>query len=234
MSPTADTPFDRQALRAALAAMKRRAGPAPASRRVGLAEAMDAALPGGGLIRAALHEVTATDIGAGAAFCAVLLGRLAAPCLWIAPGPEGWAPTSGRFGLQAERLVQLRASGADALLAMEEALRCPALGGALLLTEDTLAEDAARRLSLAAGIGGALALLLQPAAAPRAVALTSWRVSPMPGRAALGDPCWDVALASPRGGPDLRWAVTWRASLDRLDAEPREPEQAPPRPGRRR
>jgi protein ImuA len=236
MDPIAHSPLDRQALRAALAAMPRRAGPTPtpAPTRIALAGPLDAALPGGGLARAALHEVSAADIAAGAAFCAVLLGRLAAPCLWIAPEPTGWPSAPGRFGLRPERLVQLRAGGADALWAMEEALRCPALGGALLLAGEAPTGDAARRLSLAAGTGGALALVLRPEAPPAATALTSWCVAPMPGGAALGDPCWKVALVPLRGGPGRRWAVTWRASHDRLDAEPLQPEASAPRRARRR
>ena len=238
-------PMDRPALLAALRARiggLERAGAAAALARAGagsvpLAPAIDAALPANGLARAALHEVLAAEPGAAAGFCALLLGRTGGTVLWIGPDPDAWPPGLARYGLSPTNLVLVRASRpTDALWAMEEALRCPAVAGALLtLTEIDL--TAARRLQLAAEAGGALGLLLRPDSAEPApsAALTSWRVDALPGLGgtahSLGDPRWQLELRRCRGGQPQNWAVTWRTTLDRLDTEA---EAAPPLPGRRR
>ncbi len=222
--------MDRQALLAALRARVARAGPAgggsPRSEAgfVPLAEGIDAALPGGGLARAGLHEVLAGDPGAASGFCALVLGRTAGPVLWIGPDPEAWPPGLARFGLSPAQLVTVRAGQRDALWAMEEALRCPAIGGALLMLHD-IDPPAARRLQLAAETGGALGLLLRPDGDAPAVsaALTSWRITAQPGAGgaapALGDPHWGLELLRCRGGAARSFTTVWRASLDRLDLD---------------
>lgn len=203
-------------------------------------------LPGGGLARAALHEVLAAAPGCGAAFCALLLAR-AGPgaVLWIAAGDGGgddlvaWPPGFARFGLDPARLVLARtARWPDALWAMEEALRCPAVAGAALVPGRGTAAPggaaaldltATRRLQLAAEAGGALGLLLRPdlagAAGPRGrpghgAAATRWRVAPLPARETeqdLGEPRWQLELLRARGGaPGGPWAVTWRDTEGRL------------------
>src|SRR4051812_10634549 len=119
-------PFDRLALRAALTA--RHATGARATGGVSLCPAIDAALPGGTLPTAALHEIVAEEARAAAEFCALLLARLAArsagSLLWIAAGdfPTGLA----RFGLSPADLLLVRATRPeDALWAMEQGLASP-------------------------------------------------------------------------------------------------------------
>jgi protein ImuA len=145
--------------------------------------------------------------------------------LWIGPDPDAWPPGLARYGLSPADLVMVRATRpADALWAMEEALRCPAVAGALLTLND-IDLTAARRLQLAAESGGALGLLLRPdteEAGPSA-ALTRWRIDALPGLGgsahALGDPRWRLDLQRCRGGQPQGWNVTWRTTLDRLDTE---------------
>jgi protein ImuA len=231
--PPEPLPMDRPALLAALRARigrLERAGAATALARsgagvVGLSEAIDAHLPGGGLARAGLHEVLAAEPGAAAGFCAVILGRTNGPVLWIGRDPEAWPPGLARYGLSPAELVMVRAPrAADGLWAMEEALRCPAVGGALLdLTELDL--TAARRLQLAAETGGALGLLLRPDAedAGPSAALTRWRINALPGSGGtahqLGDPRWQLDLLRCRGSSPRNWTVTWRTTTDRLDTD---------------
>ena len=90
------------ALRARMARMDRSGRNAPlaaghAGDSVPLCAAIDQSLPGGGggLARAALHEVLAAEPGAAAGFCALVLARAARPgdaaevrgsLLWIAVG----------------------------------------------------------------------------------------------------------------------------------------------------
>ncbi len=234
--PPEPLPMDRPALLAALRARigrLERAGAAAALARsqagvVNLSESIDAHLPGGGLARAGLHEILAAEPGAAASFAAVILGRASAsiggPVLWIGPEPDAWPPGLARFGLSPAELVMVRAPrSTDALWAMEEALRCPAVAGALLnLSEIDL--TSARRLQLAAEAGGALGILLRPDSeeAGHTTALTRWRVNTLPGTGSahsLGDPRWSLDLLRCRGNTPRNWTVTWRTTTDRLDTD---------------
>lgn len=185
-------------------------------------------LPGGGLARAALHEILATEPGCGAAFAAVILARSGGTVVWIAVTSDGltaWPPGLARFGLLPANLILVRADGwSDALWAMEETLRCPAVSGALLAADwhaapAAIALDltASRRLQLAAEAGGGIGLLLRPAMTnpPPSVAASRWRIAPLnvtgPSQG-MGDPCWQLELLRLRGGkPGGPWVVTWQA-----------------------
>ena len=97
----------------------------------------DTSLIGAGLARGALHEVCAASPGSGMAFAAILLARCGGQVLWIATEQESnlvWPPGLIPFGLAPESLILARAARwTEALWAMEEALRCPALGAAVLM-----------------------------------------------------------------------------------------------------
>ncbi len=230
-APPTQAPLDRPALISALRARiarLERAGAAEAlaargEEAVPLSPAIDAALPWGGLPRAALHEVLAAEPGAAAGFAALVLARAGGTVLWIAPEPDAWPPGLARFGLSPAQLVLVRAPREqDALWAMEETLRCPAVGAALLVAGD-LDLTAARRLQLAAEAGGVLGLLLRPDednAAPTA-ALTRWRIGAAPSGSRsphdLGDPAWALDLLRCRGGRPASWRAAWHG--DRLVTE---------------
>ncbi|MBV1800437.1 ImuA family protein [Siccirubricoccus sp. G192] len=244
MPPAApDAPLDQAAVLAALRArVARLEGVGRAQHEAGAIPVCEGLpLPGGGLARAAVHEVLATEPGCGAAFCAVLLARTGGTVLWIASGRDGllaWPPGLARCGLVPTNLVLIRAERwPDALWAMEEALRCPAVTGALLALawephrqagDGTLDLTATRRLQLAAETGGALGLLLRPDAArlEHTAAATRWRVGPRHAAGAghgLDDPRWQLELLRARGGrPGGPWAVTWRAAAGRLDLDAEE------------
>jgi protein ImuA len=190
---------------------------------VPLAPAIDQALPWGGLPRAALHEILAAEPGAAAGFAALVLARAGGAVLWIAPDPDAWPPGLARFGLSPAQLVLVRAArGQDALWAMEETLRCPAVGAALLVAGE-LDLTAARRLQLAAESGGVLGILLRSdadGAAPTA-ALTRWRIGAAPSDSdsphAIGTPAWSLDLLRCRGGRPATWRAAWHG--DRLLTE---------------
>jgi protein ImuA len=227
MTPSAlDRPALLAALRARIARLERGApGPAPAP--VPLCEALESALPQGGLARGGLHDLTFPPeeaAGAATGFAAVLLGRAGGTVFWIAEEPDAWPPGLARFGLDPALLVLVRAKGADALWAMEEVLRSPAAAGALLALARPPDLTAERRLMLAAQIGGGIGLLLRPEAeeAPGA-ALTRWRVASLPGLGAsrhdLGDPRWRLELLRCRGGRPGAWVLSWSASAGALRVE---------------
>lgn len=223
LTPSAlDRPALLAALRSRIACMERGRAEVPG---VPLNAAIDRHLPHGGLARAAVHEVLAAEPGAAAGFCALALGRSGGTVLWIAAEPDAWPPGLARFGLSPAELVLVQARRpADGLWAMEEALRCPGIAGALLVAPE-LDMTAARRLQLAAEAGGALGLLLRPDAeeAAATAALTRWRVGAMEGTGSsahdLGDPRWRLELLRCRGGRPRDWQVVWRAAAESLDLD---------------
>ncbi len=241
--------MDRPALLAALRgriARIERGGALPATATVvRLCPPIDAALPAGGLERAALHEVAADAPGAAAAFCALVLARSLpdgdGTVFWIGPDPDPWPPGMAQFGLDPARLVLVRAQKpTDALWAAEEALRCPAVSGVLLAAR-RMDLTAGRRLMLAAGTGGALGLILRPGqtqgkeeALDPSAALTRWRIGTLPGSGAarhdLGDPRWRLALLRARGARPQAWTATWHAGSESLGVE----EETTPLPEQRR
>ena len=155
---------------------------------------IDAAL-GGGLARGALHEIAAPSeahLAAATGFVLGLAARGQARVLWIAEdmalSESGalYGPGLDAFGLKPERLLTVAAARPrDLLWAMEEALRCRAIGVAIgEWRHGEIDMVAMRRLSLAAAESGALALLLRAAPPTDAsTAATRWIVgaSPSPG-----------------------------------------------------
>jgi protein ImuA len=184
----------------------------------------DTSLIGAGLARGALHEVCAATPGSGVAFAAILLARCGGQVLWISTEQESnlvWPPGLIPFGLAPESLILARAARwPEALWAMEEALRCPALGAAVLMAGSGQGLDltATRRLHLAAEAGGVFGLLLRPdGAAGASAARTRWHIAPLSSDAA---PRWRLTLLRQRGGaPAGPWNVSFEAATGSLRLE---------------
>ena len=214
------------ALRARIGRLER-GGTAPRVLPLG-APVLDARLPGGGLALGALHEVEGAraewDDGVAAGVCLALVGPLAAaldgPLLWIARRPDLYGGGLAALGLDPARFVFVSADGdRDVLWAMEEGLRCAALG-AVVGEVGELAPTAGRRLQLAAEASGVTAFLLRRRFAPArgteppGVASTRWRVAPLAsGPAPLeglpGRPRWRVELRRCRGAAPGDFLVEW-------------------------
>lgn len=184
--------------------------------------AVDGALPDGGLPMGCLHELAASDPGAGTAFAAALGARFAeragGPVLWILGGRDLHAAGLAAYGLTPDRLIAVRATrAADLLWAMEEALRCRGLA-AVLGEAAALDLTASRRLQLAAEAGGVTGLLLRldPRHAPAGTAVTRWRIAAAPSEASaedgpgVGPERWRVELLRCRGGRPGAWTLEWR------------------------
>jgi protein ImuA len=224
--PRADQRRRLERLRAELARLERSAGTAGGRATVlplGLA-GIDRLLPGGGLPRGCLHELTGEpDHAAAAGFAAALLGRLMAEAghaVWIGPRDDLFAPGLAALGLAPERLIVVRARARDARLwALEEALRSRGLIAALAEI-DRLSLTQSRRLQLAAEARGVSAFLLRPpldgtrAGATASAATTRWRIAAAASRGEvprdLGPPRWRVELVRCRGGRSGAWLIEWR------------------------
>jgi protein ImuA len=137
--------------------------------------------------------------------------------------PHG--PGLDAFGLAPERLLTVAAARPhDLLWAMEEALRCRAIGAVIgELRHSEIDPVATRRLSLAAAESGALALLLRAAPPTDAsTAATRWIVG------AASNACFAVELVRNRRGPLGSWILQWSDSDERfLLTTPAQPVAAP-------
>jgi protein ImuA len=234
-------------LRQRLRALQKTTGLAPGAAETvvpfGIA-ALDDAL-GGGLARGALHEIAAPGEAHLAAATGFALGLAASArnLLWIAEdmalaeNGAPYGPGLDLFTLQPERLLTAAvAHKRDLLWAMEEALRCRALGAVIgELRGGALDPVAVRRLSLAAGASGALALLLRAQPANDAsTAATRWIVgaAPSTGQTQFGPgaPRFAANLIRNRRGPLGSWILEWRDQDERfILATPAQPVAAPPR-----
>ncbi len=179
---------------------------------------------GGGLARAALHELFADDgdyAGAAAGF-ALMLGlraRAGKPIIWVREdkGERG----SGR--LYGPGLVELGVDPADMFLvtgrdaamvlrAGADSVGCGAVGAVVIETwgnAPALNLTASRLLALAAARSGVLTLVLRLGADPvPSAAATRWRIKAAPSSAlvmapaasAPGKPAFDINLLRHRGG----------------------------------
>jgi protein ImuA len=124
-------------------------------------------------------------------------------------------PGLDAFGLAPQRLLTICAAHRrDLLWAMEEALRCRAVGAVIgELRQSEIDMVAMRRLSLAAGETGALALLLR-SMPPRdaSTAATRWIVGTAPSSTAAygpGPPRFAAHLTRNRRGSPGSWILEW-------------------------
>jgi protein ImuA len=197
---------------------------------------LDAAL-GGGLAVGALHEIAAVreaEIPAATGFALILAGRNGGPLVWIAEdmalAENGvpYGPGLDDLGLAPERLIAVAAAKSrDVLWAMEEAL---ASGSGAVIGELRGGIDliATRRLSLAAGRGRALALLLRStpasdasAAATRflvGAAPSGLRSGATPMAFGPGPPRFCACLVRNRRGPLGAWMLEYDRVEQRFNA----------------
>jgi protein ImuA len=160
--------------------------------------AIDRALPGGGLVRGALHEILGAggdeeDGALAAAFTAGIVARLMPAAggivLWCLARPDLYGPGLAVHGLDPARLVMVRAArDAEILWAMEEGLRSSGVA-AVLGEVGVLPDVASRRLQLAAERSGVTAFVLRrwrsggQAGRERnlpSAAATRWRIAALP------------------------------------------------------
>jgi protein ImuA len=213
---------------------------------------IDTAL-GGGLACGALHEIAATResetaVATGFALALAIrnarksrrgsngsreqISSLPPTVLWIAEdlslaeNGQLYGPGLDQAGNAPEHLIKVSAPRArDALWAMEEALRCRALGVVIGEVRARGIEPVAtRRLSLAAAAGNTLGFLLRtlPDDEPSACA-TRWMLAaapsdfPSPRFHNIGPPRWTVHLTRNRRGHSGTWIVEWNSVEQRFE-----------------
>ncbi len=216
---------------------------APAVVRPPIALGVDAldALLGGGLARAALHEIYAqseADAAAATGFAAGIAHRAAGgrSMLWVrhnpldALGGRLHAPGLASIGIDPARILLVRAPDIAAMLrAGAEGARCAALGAVLIEPwgESRLIDlTASRRLQLAARASGVPVLMLRSAAEPApSAATTRWRIAAAPSRAQPGNapglPAFAATLLRQRGGGGTSdWILEWNHDRSRFEHIP--------------
>ena len=212
---------------------------------------IDAALAGG-LARGAMHEISArceAHTAAASRFALAVAGILlkqsrAVACitqrrdktivwitqdLWLFENGIPYGPGLVDVGIAPEHLIMVAAPRLrEALWAMEEALRCRATGVVIgEIGTHALDEVAARRLSLAAGAGNTLGLLLRaaPDDTPCACA-TRWIIDQAPSAVlmqseerfrGIGPPRLRVHLLRNRRGHPGAWLVEWNSVEQRFE-----------------
>lgn len=211
----AGRPAELETLRARIRALEHANRPPTAVLPFGV-EALDAALPDGGLALGALHEVAgggdgAVDGATAALFAAGIAARTSGQVLWCVTRPDLFAPALSQAGLGPDRVLYVEAGDEPSLLAcFEEGLRHGGLGAVVAETA-RLSMTASRRLQLAAEASGVMGLAIRrwrrPADAAEfgqpTAAVSRWRVSPAPSSPlpvpGVGRPRWFVELLRCRG-----------------------------------
>src|ERR1700710_766745 len=147
-------------------------------------EAIDEALPGGGLALGAVHEFS--DGGprghyapCAALFTAGILARLKGPVLWCLHSRDLFAPALARVGLHPDRIIFCETwKDAEILPSMEEGLRMRGLAGVVgELSRMPLTPS--RRLQLAAESSSVPCLIIRRSAKHISeinAATTRWRI----------------------------------------------------------
>ncbi len=219
---------EKQYAKDSLASLRRRIeklenAPRRFGRTLSISEAIDAALPGGGLPLGCVHEVQGSRLACAAAFAAILAGRIlrkGGQAVWVGPERCWHLPGLLPYGLTPEKLVYVWARRAeDQAWAALEALRCRQVG-AVLATIRQADLTLCRRWQLAAEESGATAFLLGTKSAS---AITRWHIHSVrtPRGVELDEACWRVDLAYCRGGQPAQWLTRWRGGqLELLAARP--------------
>ena len=149
--------------------------------------ALDRALPDGGYVAGSVIEYLRAMPGCGASTLAFTAAAAAMRstngfAVIIDTQHNIYPPALASWGIDLEKVVLVRPqSDVDALWAVDQALRTPAVA-AVVADVERIDDRAARRMQLAAEQGGGLALLLRPASARRGPswADVQWMVRSLP------------------------------------------------------
>lgn len=125
---------------------------------------------------------------------------VSAPIVICDPERQVYPPAIASMGIPLNQVFLIHpASPADELWAMTESLRCKGIG-AVIAAPRRLDRTQARRLQLAAEIGGGIGIFLRPLDRNAEIysAMTRWLVKPAPGERAVQK--WRIQLLHGHGG----------------------------------
>ena len=178
-----------------------------------------------------LAEVFA-EAAADAAATGFMLSRLprsAAPILWVQDRlsrKEAGRPSLAGLGTQRPIIMVDLSRAADVLWAMEDGLRCRALGavvGEVWGDPPVLDFTATKRLAMRAEAAEVPCWLIRRAAHPNlSAARDRWRIRSLPAAVhphdaqAPGDPRWALDLFRSRRSPPGQWVASYDRAADRL------------------
>ncbi|MET0183664.1 MAG: hypothetical protein ABW199_12345 [Caulobacterales bacterium] len=184
---------------------------------------IDSHFHGGGLARGRLHEIAGegleSETPAAVTGFAAALARVSAregAIIWALQRADAHAPGLVSLGLEADRVIFVRAaSDSDVLAVCEDALRTRGVGAVIGETA-ALSTIASKRLQLACEFGGACAFILRrrlytaKAHNEASVAATRWRIASAPSESiepGLGLPRWRAVLERSRNGRNGAWVL---------------------------
>lgn len=184
--------------------------------------AIDAAFPNRTFPLAAVHELWAPApeaVAASSGFMTGLMAALMRPkgvAVWISTRRTVFPPALKAFGIKPDRVLFVEVPRErDALWAMEEALRSPALTAVVGELRD-ISFTASRRLQLAVEQSQVTGFIINRNVKPTTTACVSrWRITSLPSETpdalpGIGLPQWRVELLRIRNGRPGVWQVQWQ------------------------
>lgn len=168
--------------------------------------ALDDLLPKDQSAAGSLVELLSTADGAGTWTLALLMANHACgerKALVVTDlGRSFYPPAAAKLGIDWSRTIVVRPrTWRDAYAAIDQSLRCPAVGAVVSWCERLRTADY-RRLQLAAEAGGGVGLLLRPAGALRAPSFAALRLRVTPAGATASGRRVRVEVARCHGGKD--------------------------------
>lgn len=184
--------------------------------------AIDAAFPNRTFPTGAVHEVVSPaseDLAAASGFLTGLMAglmRSKGVAVWISTRRTVFPPALKAFGIKPDRVLFVEVPRErEALWAMEEALRSPALTAVVGELRD-ISFTASRRLQLAVEQSQVTGFIINRAAKLTTTACVSrWRITSLPSETpdalpGIGLPQWRVELLRIRNGRPGVWQVQWQ------------------------
>jgi protein ImuA len=183
---------------------------------------IDAAFPNGTFPTAAIHEVASSATEDRAAASGFVTGLVAAllrsrgVAVWISARRTVFPPALKAFGIKPDRVLFVDLPHErEALWAMEEALKSPALTAVVGELSD-ISFTASRRLQLAVEQSQVTGFVINSQKKPGTTACVSrWKISSLPSEPigelpGVGHPQWRVELLRIRNGRPGVWTVQWK------------------------
>lgn len=196
---------------------------------------MDEAFPNRTFPLAAIHELWAPAPEAVAASSGFLTGLMAAlmrargVAVWISAKQTIFPPALKAFGIKPDRLLFVEVPRErEALWAMEEALKSPALTAVVGELRD-ISFTASRRLQLAVEQSQVTGFIINRASKLSTTACVSrWQITSLPSESidelpGIGFPHWRVELLRIRNGRPGVWQVQWQKNRFVIGAHNEQP-----------